>query len=613
MATSFFGPPRAIALLASLGLLLGGCLYGPIGVDGQDEDLFGPPGGEQDDDTDDQGQPELVNPDNAVRGYVQDPLGLRLPGVQVVYGGETQDTTDGQGRFELPEVLAGEPVVLTFFKEGYATTWGTFEPTEHGYNYYSKTMAKVDLQMEFDSWQDTDFEIDGSHAFNLPADSVVDEDGFVYDGVVSLSATVWTIGKSLDEGGEFMAAPGDGEGVDSQGETQVLYTYGMFQLEMVGEQGEGLQAGQGVTVQVEVPADSGVQGGDQVPFWSFDDVQGEWIEQAQGTIVDLQGGGQVWEFQPTQGLPVRTTTIDLVTVVTQASCNPDDVVSRVQVTQTATATGQVTDAQGQAIQGAQVRIIAGDQTYAIPTQTDADGYFSANVPPVVQNPVGPNGRPLLIEVDYEAAEQPFMWRQDPIPAPPPGGVADFGQVDVGSMACVQGTVRDVSGQPVEGVQIAAANGGNAVSAADGSFCMQAPKWQPSSVYALPAPGDANGYRPARIRPKEGGGANCSSCPNVVDLVAYAGTSCAEGELVIDGQPADGVRIEAFDALFPTAPVFSAVVEDGAYALAIPSGTNVVLRVGAGDLHGDNECAAMPIAAQPSGDACVQVPVMECGG
>ena len=604
-------PPICLAAtVACLGLLLAGCQFGPIGYSGSEDAFIFVP--QEDDPADDDDTVDDASTlEEPMRGYVQDPLGLRLPDVHVFAGGEHVADSDGAGRFEVPDVADGATVIMTFIKDGYATTWGSFVPTEHGHNFFSQTMAPVDLQTEFPSWQDTEFEIDGSHWFGLPADTVIDEDGEVYDGVVSLSATVWDIGTSIDEGGEYVAAPGDGQGVDMGGEDQLLYTYGMFQIEMIGEQGEALQAGEGVLVQVEVPNGSNVEDGDQVPFWDFDDQIGEWVEQDQGTIVELDGGGQVWEYEPTQGLPVRTTTTDMVTQMVQASCNPDDVAIQVPVEQTGTATGQVTNAQGQPIQGAQVRIIAEDQTYMVPTQTNSDGWFSATVPPVVQNPVGPNGRPLFVEVDYEAAEQPFLWRQDPIAPPTPGSTVSFGQVDTGSMTCVQGAVLDLAGQPVADVHVAGARGGNAVTEADGSFCLQVPKWQPSSVYALPSPDGGVGYQPVRVRPSPGSASNCGSCPNVVELRAYVATACASGELWIGGEPADGLRIEAFDARFPSAPVFATVVEDGEYTMTIPAGTAVTLRVGAGDLHESNECASQLIPSQPAGNFCVDLDPMVC--
>lgn len=610
-------PLRLAATAACLSLLFTGCYYNPVGYGGGDEmslvDVDPDDNGDQTDNPDDETGQDSDPLEEELRGYVQDPLGLRLPDVHVFVDGHHQDTTDSYGRFDVPDAQSDEVVVMTFIKEGFATTWGSFVPTADGHNFFSQTMAPVDLQTEFPSWEGTEFEIDGSHWFDLPADTILTTDGEIYDGVVSISATVWDIGQSMDEGSELQASPGEGQGVDTAGVSQLLYTYGNFQIEMTGELGEPLQTGQGVLVQVDVPEGSNVEDGDQVPFWDFDDQIGEWVEQDQGQIVDLPGGGQVWEFEPTQGLPVRTTTTDMVTQMVQASCNPDDVAIQVPVEQTGTATGQVTNQQGQPVQGAQVRIIAEDQTYMIPVQTNADGWFSATVPPVVQNPVGPNGRALFVEVDYEAAEQPFLWRQDPIAPPTPGQTVSFGQIDTGSMTCVQGTVYDLAGAPSAGVHVVGARGGNAVTESDGSFCLQVPKWQPSSVYALPGVDSQAGYQPARVRPSPGSAASCGSCPNVVELHAYAATACAAGELWVAGAPADGLRVEAFDAQFPSAPVFATVVQDGDFSMNIPAGSNVTLRVGAGDLHESNECASQPIPSQPAGSACVQLDPMVCDG
>jgi hypothetical protein len=57
------------------------------------------------------------------------------------------------------------------------------------------------------------------------------------------------------EGGEYLASPGDGRGITTDGDSVLLRAFGMFQLMLSGD-----------------------------------------------------GGQQVWEFAPVEGLPVRSTT-----------------------------------------------------------------------------------------------------------------------------------------------------------------------------------------------------------------------------------------------------------------------------------------------------------------
>ncbi len=674
-----------------------------------------------------------------LRGYVHDPFGIALEGVEVETLDGVISHSDSAGQFALPEVEPGQQVVMTFYKPGYATTQGSVVATEDGVNFFSQTMAPVDLSMDFAADDGAEFEIDDTHSFTLPSQTILTEDGEAYDGIVHLEVTVWDRTKPLGEGGEFLASPGNGRGISfataveasqvfpdavsdaeltvtgagdyqqtagngilvdfftdaggtalawddanpsapileltaadwaavnaqdfvdlvagsaaegnvvlastggasnftaepnaqyladgaegaggTQGEEVLLYSFGMFQLEMTDDEGAPLQAGPGISISVDVPSNSNLQVGDTVPYWSYDPERETWLEEDAGRIVELAGGQQVWEFTPIQGLPLRNTTTQRRwrAVVTG---NPDYpiitwVAYDVQVS--ATASGRVSTRQGDPLGGASVRVIASDQTYMIRTQTDAAGNFSVTVPPQVSNPVGPNGRSLFIEVDYEVAQQPKLWRQDPIPAPGIGGVADFGNVVAGSMTCLSGTVIDSTGAPVAGLNIATPHAGNALTDAEGSFCTSVPLWQPSTAYGVFAPGSPQGFEPVRFRPAPTGpvGICETSCPNVVELRQYESTSCASGLVVVGNQAVGGILVESFDNRFPNAPIFSARTSAGEYCVSIPVGLETTVRVGAGDNATGNSCASHSLRTTEAGETCddgwcEEVPTFDCG-
>ena len=628
-------------VIGTSALLLGGCTaqtlgYGgatdlertqlsPAGVDDGDEDPIDAV--DPADDDDDPTTPDAPGDDDdavtdddehsQLTGFLPDPLGRGVADVEVVVDDVIVALSDGAGGFQLPAVPNGEQVVMTFNKTGYATSWASYVPVEGGENFFSKTLAPVDLMVEFDAEEGINFEIDGTHWFDIPGGTITGEDGQPYSDNVLLEATVWDRQTPLDEGGEFLASPGNGYGVDQNGDEVLLYTFGMFQITLTSATAEALDIGPGFLAQVDLPENTNMQNGQVVPFWDFDGQSDTWIEEDQGVVLDLDNGEQVWEFEPTQGLPTRNTTTRLVDVQVsqQASCNPDAVMVTVQVQEvvSATASGNVISPQGEPVQGARVRVIAEDQTYFATTQTDASGAFSVAIPPVVAVPVGPNGRPIFVEVDYQRAQQPFLWRSDPIPAPAPAADASFGQIAIGSMTCVAGTVLGSNNQPVAGVQVTGSHGGNEVSDSAGNFCMQVPKWQPSSVYALPSVDSSVGFEPVRVRPEPGSMGDCAaSCPNVVELRAYDATSCALGEVIVGGEPSDGLRVEAFDNRFPTAPIFATVVEGGEYSLAIPADTDVTLRIGAGDNADSNACDVASVGARSASASCAAVAPLECG-
>jgi hypothetical protein len=610
-------------LILPVAVLLPGCNAGAPNSS-QDSEAFGGAAGEEGWTLGLADNGDLGTSDSnaqTLAGYVHDPSGLPLDGVEVETVDGSISYSDAAGRFTLPELASGARVVMTFYKPGYATTQGSAVAVDGGVNFFSQTMAPVDLAIDFAAEDGANFEIDGTHSFALPSQTILREDGSAHDGNVHLEVTVWDRTKALDDGGEFLASPGNGRGIAANGDEVLLYSFGMFQIEMTDDDGEPLRAGPGVNISVDVPADSGFQVGETVPYWSYDPEQGTWAENGAGRIAELGSGQQVWEFEPTDGLPLRNTTTQRRwrAVVTG---NPDyPIITWVEYTVdvSATAQGQISSPQGELLSGATVRVIASDQTYMIRTTTDASGNFSVQVPPQVSNPSGPNGRSLFIEVDYVVADQPKLWRQDSIDAPGIGGIADFGGVVTGRMTCLAGTVVDASGAPVAGLNIATPHAGNAITDEQGSFCAAVPLWQPSTLYALPSPSSAEGFEPVKFRPEAGDAAgNCETgCPNVVQLTPYETTTCASGLVFVGGEAADGILVEAFDNRFPNAPVFSAHTSAGEYCVSIPVGLETTVRIGAGDNSANNACASASLNPSDSTDTCDDglcewVPTFECG-
>jgi len=595
------------AALATAALSLGGCAI-TDGLDAAEETRLN--GGDDNyngnDNQDDGG-------DLLLRGFVRAPNGMGLEGVLVTVVDDSNDdeewttTTSGAGNFELPDLDDGQTVVMRFEKDGYAPTNGAYTATDGGLNFFSHTLAPVDVQTEFPSgsgWSDT---IDGTHAFNIPADTVEYLDGTPYTGTVSLTATVWDRTTSLDEGGEFLASPGDGQGTMNDGSSHLLYTMGMFQIAMEDEEGTPLQAGPGFAMQVALPENSNLPNGSQVPFWNYNGQQNTWEEADNGQIVPLEGGGQAWEFEPTQGLPARSTT-GMVTG------NPDHPII-VQVS--AQAQGQVTNQMGQPVPGANVRVVSEDLTYMQQAVTDANGNFSVNIPPVVPQPAGPNGRPVFFEVDYTVAGQAALYRTDPMPAPGPNGVLRFGDAALGSMSCVSGRVLDSNGNGVADIDVLSPHGGNGRTDANGNFEMDVPKWQPSTLYTATADNSTVGFEPMIFRPRPD--AAEGTCPNAITLHQYDSVGCASGEVTIAGFAGEGLIVDAFDARYPSAPIFSTTVDAGGYCVTVPTERDVVVRVGAGDLAAGNACGSHGVfafddgPAACGGDWCESVPSMECAG
>jgi hypothetical protein len=564
-----------------------------------------------DDTTDDLGNPDGPLDGNVatVRGFVKDPQSMGISGVKVSDWDGWETLTDSSGRYEMPDVDDGTVVNLIFEKKGYAGSYASFRVMAAGENFFPHTLAPVDLATEFDSEEGIAFTLDETHSFSIPAGTMRTQLGDAFEGNVFMNATVWDRSKPLDQGGEFLASPGNGRGITLDGEDQMLLTFGMFQMEFRADDGTALEPGPGFEMAVEVPPSAGVQDGEGVPFWNFDPIQNTWVEEDMGEITQLTTGEQVWEFTPTTGLNSRKKTGWIIG-------NPD---KPVLIWVSAQADGTVTDPQGNPKPNVPVRVIAADQTFMQSTQTNADGYWSVNVPPVVSNPAGPNGRPMFIEVDYEVAAKPSLWRQNPAGPPGPGGTQDWGNTVVGSMTCIAGSVLDASGAAVAGVTVLDPHGGNATSNDDGQFCMNVPKWQPATVYAAPRLNSEVGFEPRKVRPVAAADGSCDmSCPNQVTLRAYPAIQCTRGEVYVNDFAADAVSVDSFDARFPNAPIFSTLSDAGEYCATVPADLEAVVRLGAGDLSASNTCGSYSVLAarddfaQCDGGWCQDGPTIDCG-
>ncbi len=236
----------------------------------------------------------------------------------------------------------------------------------------------------------------------------------------------------------------------------------------------------------------------------------------------------------------------------------------------------------------------------------------------MQIPVGPNGRPMFIEVDYEVLDKPSVWREDARNAPFPDQHLNWGQSKLGALTCLAGQVLDPSGEPMADVPVLNPHGGNSVSDAEGNFCMNVPTWQPMTVYTTSGISSELGFEPRRARPAPTVDGSCqAACPNQVTLRAYPATQCVQGEVYVDGFAGDNVAVETFDARFPATPVFSTLTNGGSYCAVVPANVKTTVRVGVSDSVDANSCGSFTTTAiqdeyaQCDSGWCQEAPVFDC--
>ncbi|MGM9426993.1 PKD domain-containing protein [Hydrogenophaga sp. MI9] len=120
----------------------------------------------------------------------------------------------------------------------------------------------------------------------LPANALVDAQGQVATGAITMQLTPWDV-----KGSDLLAMPGQGHA----GNNLSLVATGLMTVHFLDAAGNTLQLGAGKTadIQMDLPFGS-INGqtlaeGSTLPLWHFDEHQGLWVVEGQGTVVTSTG------------------------------------------------------------------------------------------------------------------------------------------------------------------------------------------------------------------------------------------------------------------------------------------------------------------------------------
>jgi len=544
---------------------------------------------------DDDLTPTLADDDDAsiasLTGIVLDAYGQPLGEVVVaLLGSDVATTSDNSGRFELENLIPSARAIVTFRKEAYARTSVPIELRENVENTIIQRMAVIDHVFTFDSTAGYTFGNEEPLKLEFPSNNVIDEQGEVYNGSVVVEVTVFDLVSTTDNGNEVLATPGDFTAVDSVGEEKTLESYGMVQVNMTTPSGADLQLGSQVSV-IRLPVQNlGAPPvvGDEISAWSYNETLGKWEEEAVGTVTEFEGT-LVWEFSAP-----HFSTWNCDRPISTHGC----------------LTGRVTDSQGSPRGGATVRAVGITYISTTTSRTGQDGSFCLEVK---------NGETVWAEISYSIAGQIATQRTDPTVIPAgqascslgEGTCVDLGEIPVDIQTCVTGIVINNQNIPQADVQVFSPQGGLATTDNDGAFCMTTTVFQDTAVYAQ-SQLDGILYQPVEAYTQPGT-PNCQGgCPNLVILRPYVDTSCAHGNVVINGNGAS-VLVSVYDNNFPAAAIGSTLsASDGSFCASVPANVSATLQVGVEpDICGSETVSLDNFAGSACGDTGQSTAGSEC--
>ncbi len=237
---------------------------------------------------------EYVAVTASVTGVVINEFNIPMVGAEVVMGNHTA-TADENGVFGFFNIEMNENgTYIQADQAGYfkASTM-CFPQADEEANVVIKLIQKCANGTVPVSEGGT-IELNGNATIELPANGISLANGQPYDGAVTLSAH-W-ISPLHHAIGDIM--PGDLRGVNTEGETMALVSYGMITAELTGDNDEPLQLANGemATLRFPLPAEALASAPATIPLWYFDEDNGIWIEEGSATLQGNEYVGQVSHF-----------------------------------------------------------------------------------------------------------------------------------------------------------------------------------------------------------------------------------------------------------------------------------------------------------------------------
>ena len=249
--------------------------------------------------------PELLIPDTAavvqVSGVVTEPDGTPAAGVAVILGDETLTTTNALGNFAI-SLVSNARHVLQFLSGEYASQVKVIDlPLTGGQVNIDVTMLQKGIVTNVDSAAafivvgPSGASVTSEAAAGIPA--FMNEDGELVGGQIELSITVVDVeDPALLPGfpGAFIGTPQDSAAellLVSQG--TVEFSFRDLEgnpLQLADETVSAFFGGQTAVIQIplfsdELPDGSKIEEGQDIPFWSLNEVTGIWEQEGVGIVV----------------------------------------------------------------------------------------------------------------------------------------------------------------------------------------------------------------------------------------------------------------------------------------------------------------------------------------
>ena len=222
---------------------------------------------------------ELVRAD--LYGQVIDEQDSPIAGARVTYQSgrnPAQLVTDEDGYFIIQDVEnKGAAAYVTVTYPGKFEAFRKFSLVPQRINYTEIKMMDRDVIGSVASSTGGTLSHEDGAEVSLPANGFITSTGQTYEGDVEV-VLAW-IDPSAEDLSQRMV--GDLSGIDEDGNLRSLSSMGMLQVELIGDNGEDLNLDNGATAALTfpIPASLRTEATDVIPLWSYDELEGIWVQE----------------------------------------------------------------------------------------------------------------------------------------------------------------------------------------------------------------------------------------------------------------------------------------------------------------------------------------------
>ena len=235
-------------------------------------------------------EPE-INIETTLNGFITDRNGEPISDAEVsILNSLTQ--TNEFGFFEITGLVNEKFAVINVEKSGYFNQHKTIIPSRTSINQTRIQLTEKGAPKTIASNVGGQITIFQNSIVQFQPNSFVDEQGNSYNGSVDVYS--FFIDPTDPQVDEFM--PGNLMALNTENDIQILKSFGMVKVELIGDSGQKLNINKAATLVVEVPNSILNNAPTEIPLWHFDEEKGLWIEEGKAVLQNGKYTGEVAHF-----------------------------------------------------------------------------------------------------------------------------------------------------------------------------------------------------------------------------------------------------------------------------------------------------------------------------